>query len=321
MEHGLSGLAGALGLRATFIGFLPAGTLVVFVGALLAAGPPDQAPVVSRLLNRAAELSVAQSGIVLLGLVVVTVLTQPLQLPLVQLFEGYWAPGLLARLGGNRQLKRRLRLDHERQMAPPDSAVGENAEGVPPPTHAQQQAAYEAAWRLARRYPPRRLVLPTALGNVLRAAEYRAGAPYGLDSVTAWPRLYPLLSEPARAISDDRRLQLDVAVRFSASFVLAAAASAALLWQHGWWLLVPVGCLVSAVLSYRAAVAAAVAYGESIEAAFDLHHLDLLSALRVPMPESTEAERKTAAALNSLLSRLDLQVVVTYERDSGEGDL
>ncbi|XVV00875.1 hypothetical protein ACQPW3_26060 [Actinosynnema sp. CA-248983] len=239
MEQGLSGLAGALGLRATFIGFLPAGTLVVFVGALLAAGPPDRAPVVSRLLDRAAELSVAESGVVLLGLVVVTVLTQPLQLPLVQLFEGYRAPGPVGRLGRKRQLKRRSRLDRERQVVVPRRDVGENTEGVP--TRARQQAAYEAAWRLARRYPPAGLVLPTALGNVLRAAEYRAGAPYGLDSVTAWPRLYPLLSESARAVSDDRRLQLDVAVRFSASFVLAAVASAVLLWRHGWWLVVPVG--------------------------------------------------------------------------------
>ncbi|XVV00874.1 hypothetical protein ACQPW3_26055 [Actinosynnema sp. CA-248983] len=66
-------------------------------------------------------------------------------------------------------------------------------------------------------------------------------------------------------------------------------------------------------------MAAAVAYGESIEAAFDLHHLDLLSALRVPMPESTEAERKTAAAVNDLLSRLDLEVVVNFERDTNGG--
>ncbi|MGI8777554.1 MAG: hypothetical protein ACR2LJ_09245 [Acidimicrobiales bacterium] len=97
----------------------------------------------------------------------------------------------------------------------------------------------------------------TALGNVLRAAEYRAGRLYGLDTVVMWPRLYPLLPAAMRDLVGDLRLQMDVVARFTVTFLAAAAISAALLATHGWWLLVPAGALVLAACSYGATVAAA----------------------------------------------------------------
>jgi hypothetical protein len=62
--------------------------------------------------------------------------------------------------------------------------------------------------RLAYLPKPKRL-LPTRLGNALRAAEDRAGQRYGLLTVTILPRLYPYLSERVRRPCN----QLDVAVR------------------------------------------------------------------------------------------------------------
>jgi hypothetical protein len=107
-----------------------------------------------------------------------------------------------------------------------------------------------------------------------------------------------LLPERLIGILDDQRGQLDVAVRFCVVFLLAVAASAALLAQHGWWLAVPLAALMLAVLSYRAAVAAAIAYGVTLEAAFDLHRFDLLEALHLPLPP----DRKTERILNEGLS-------------------
>ena len=133
----------------------------------------------------------------------------------------------------------------------------------------------EAASEL-RLLPPREHVMPTQLGNALRAAEVRAGEPYGLDAVVAWPRLYPLLSDPVRAVVDGQRDALDVNARFCAVFGAAAAISAALLVTHGWWLLVAAGWLVLSWLAYRATVAAALAYGEAIRTAVDLHRFTLL---------------------------------------------
>ncbi len=303
----LSGALNELGPRATLVGLLPAGTLAALIAGLLAAGAPGRAPDPALLFKRASDLTLSEGGVVLVGLVVATVLTQPLQLPLVQLLEGYWLPGPPGRWGRAWQRRRRDRLDSGRRIA---AIPGRK------PSRTEVQAAYEAAWRLARRYPPADVLLPTALGNTMRAAEYRASAPYGFDTVTAWPRLYPVLSETVRSICDDRRLQLDVAARFSATFVVAAVFSAALLWQHGWWLTVAAGCLALAAVAYRAAVAAAVAYGESIAAAFDLHHLDLLAALHLPAPANTAEERKTVAAVWQLLARVDLGATVDYNSRS-----
>jgi hypothetical protein len=68
---------------------------------------------------------------------------------------------------------------------------------------------------------------------------------------------------------------------------------------------VAVGWLVLAWLAYRAAVAAAVAYGEGIRAAVDLHRFTLLEALHLPLPATPEEERE----LNRRLSRFLLQGV------------
>jgi hypothetical protein len=181
------------------------------------------------------------------------------------------------------------------------------------PTAAELAAMADAESRLRRLFPSDPAwLLPTRLGNALRAAETRAGEPYGLDAVVAWPRLYPLLPDGVRALVDDQRDGLDLAARFCAVFAAAAAVSLVLLAIHGWWLLVPAGCLVLAWLSYRGAVAAAVAYGEGIRAAIDLHRFDLLTALHLPLPATLEEERAVNEEL-SLFLRQTWPVDFVYE--------
>jgi len=110
-----------------------------------------------------------------------------------------------------------------------------------------------ATWKLRRLYPDHDdHVMPTLLGNVLKAGEDRAGGRYGLDCVVVWPRLYPLLSEPLTAALDDARNQFDLAVRFAATFGLIAAGALVLLAPHGWWAAVILAALLLAWLSYRA---------------------------------------------------------------------
>ena len=178
----------------------------------------------------------------------------------------------------------------------------------------------DAESRLRRLFPSDPAwLLPTRLGNALRAAETRAGEPYGLDAVVAWPRLYPLLPDGVRALVDDQRDGLDLAARFCAVFAAAAAVSLVLLATHGWWLLVPAGCLLLAWLSYRGAVAAAVAYGEGIRAAIDLHRFDLLTAMHLPLPATLEQERAVNEQL-SLFLRQSWPVDFVYEHGAREAE-
>ena len=113
-----------------------------------------------------AELKTAAGG----ALVVVTVLLgQTLnawRTNLIRLFSGYWpdAPGL--RRGRDALAARHVQAQAKRVAADPELFLS---------------------------YPRRSdQVLPTRLGNIIRAAEQHADR-YGIDGVTAWPRLYVVL--------------------------------------------------------------------------------------------------------------------------------
>ena len=287
----LIGLGRDIGARFALVGLLPAVVLALFVLALLWSGAPGEAPDLDRILDQARELDAWAGALLFLALLVAAIVMQPLQLGLVRLLEGYWPRRLAAR--GRARYVRRV-----------DALEATTAPRRKPLTAEELATMSQAATEL-RLLPPREHVMPTRLGNALRAAEVRAGEPYGLDAVVAWPRLYPLLSDPVRAVVDGQRDALDVNARFCTVFAAGAVIAAALLATHGWWLLVPVACLVLAWLAYRAAVAAAIAYGESIRTAVDLHRFTLLAAFHLPLPATPEEER----ALNARLSRFLLQGV------------
>jgi hypothetical protein len=287
----LIGLGRDIGARFALVGLLPGVVLALFVLALLWSGAPGDAPDLDRILDEARELDAWAGGFLFLGLLVTAIVLQPLQLGLVRWLEGYWPQRLAAR----------GRARYERRVDALEAATAPRRR----PLTAEDLAQMSKAAAELRLLPPRAHVMPTRLGNALRAAEVRAGEPYGLDAVVAWPRLYPLLPDPVRAVVDGQRDALDVNARFCAVFGAAAAISAALLVTHGWWLLVAAGWLVLTWLAYRAAVAAATAYGESIRTAVDLHRFTLLQAFHLPLPATPDEER----ALNARLSRFLLQGV------------
>lgn len=305
--NGIAGIVGDLGQRFRLVDLLPTSILVVSVGTLIAAGAPGETPTVANVLDKAEDLTLAESALLVLLVLVGSVLFVPFTVPLVRLFEGYWGSSRLARgLGG-------FRVDrHQRKRASLKARTrAQSRDGVLP----DPKPALEAGWDLVRRYPPTALVMPTALGNALRAAEVRAGRPYGLDAIIVWPRLYILLDAEVRALVDDRRQQLDVMVRFATVFAIGAVVTLALLATSGPWLLVPVAAVLLAWISYRAAVAAAIAYGEALDTAFDLNHFVLGDKLGLPRPGSAAEERSRNEAVTVFWSRLRLPGDLAYAPD------
>jgi hypothetical protein len=303
----LIGFGRDVGTRFALVGLLPGALLALFVLALVWSGAPGDAPAVDRVLDHARDLDAWAGGLLFGALVVAALVLQPLQLGLVRALEGYW-PAPVRALGRGRQERRR------------DALATAAAPRAEMPAAAELAAMAEAESRLRRLFPSDPAwLLPTRLGNALRAAETRAGEPYGLDAVVAWPRLYPLLPDGVRALVDDQRDGLDLAARFCAVFAAAAAVSMALLAPHGWWLLVPAACLALARLSYRGAVAAAIAYGEGIRAAIDLHRFDLLTAMHLPLPATLEQERAVNEQL-SLFLRQSWPVDFVYEHGAREAE-
>lgn len=295
-----------LGPRFSLISYLPTAAAALAIMLVLAAGAPGAYPSWSRALQQARAIDAADVGLLVVLITLLAVMLQPLQLRLVRLLEGYWGggprAGALSRMLLALQRRRRDALA-SRVMVEPRSG---SPAGTPP---AAAVAAQEA---LSARFPSAGQLLPTALGNALRAFEERAGRAYGLDAVVIWPRLYPLLSDSIRAVVDDRRDQLDISARISATATVVAVITATLLWGDGWWLLLPLGALAVARIAYGSAVSAAVAYGEGVRVAIDLHRFDLLRSLHLPLPVDREAEREANRALCDFL-RQGVPIPLKYE--------
>lgn len=295
------------GLRFTLVGLLPTSVFAALVLAIAWSGAPADAPDLGAISDKAGGLSATEGGLILLAILAVAVLLQPLQVGLVRLLEGYW---------GNSKAGKALA---ERRKAPQRERFRELEDTAGTPFKDQDDPAWadavEAAAELRRVFPEEeRDLLPTRLGNVLRAAETRAGSPYGLEAIVVWPRLYPLLPDPVRGVVDDQRGQLDAAARFCVVFAAAAITSFALLVWHPLWLWVPLVCVLLAALAYRAAVGAALQYGESLRAAFDLHRFDLLSALHLSLPRDSTAEREQNRELSAFLVQ-DWDVEFEYDHE------
>ncbi|MFD7734932.1 hypothetical protein ACFV6F_31690 [Kitasatospora phosalacinea] len=305
------------GRRFFLVGYLPTYAALAFLLTLVWAGARAwEAPAGAGLnfkaaWETAAELGAGELVALLLGVTLLGVVLNPLQLPLVRAFEGAW-PG---RLGGSWALGRQR--EHREAL----KAAAQLPQGIVQLTPEQVQRAGEAGYELRRRFPhPDHLLRRTALGNALAAAEDGAGRPYALDAVAAWPRLYPVLGPDVRTLVDDRRDAMDGAVRITAVMTLTAVATGVLLLRTGWWLLLVLLPLAVASAAYRGAVQAALGYGETVHVAFDLHRANLLKALQFAQPADQAAEQALYTELSDFWRQgIPLDPARTYAVSGGNG--
>jgi hypothetical protein len=271
---------------------------MVFVWPLL--------PATSWLAREVAVLSAEWQAVLLTFIVVVlTGLLYHLNIPLLQLYEGYpW----LETFPGRRDRYRRQFEAAEARAAGYRALVGQR----------QRIAGYRQEWETNRRlaeagqewqrfarqnFPTRpELVLPTQLGNVLRKAETYPQREYGMAAVTLWPRLIAVLKADYATALDNAKTSLDFMINSSFLSGLSALLmlllglwypvplAATTLWWP--WVLPLVAFAVAAFCLYRAAVGRAAAWGSLIEGAFDLYRDDLLKELGYgDKPVSRQAER------------------------------
>lgn len=137
-------------------------------------------------------------------------------------------------------------------------------------------------------------VLPTRLGNIIRAAEEYSLERYRSDYLKIWPRLAHLCS--------DRFFQEYEATRSSVDFLLVICLLSALFGLVGGviqiiftisplvFLVTITGSFLLSHLSYSSAVEAAKDYGEHMRASMDLFRLELLKQLRYPEPQNIDEE-------------------------------
>jgi hypothetical protein len=216
-------------------------------------------------------------------------LADHLTFPVLRLLEGYWPTG-------TGWARRRLVERHIRAREQADERWQQLARAYDVGLSALERDEFIALESRLRHYPEPADMMPTRLGNVLRAAERRPGAKYGLDAVICWPRLWLTLPDGDRQEVTQVRATLDSGVRI---WIWSALSLGWAVWA--WWI-APVA-LLSGWLAYRSMLAAAEVYGELIEAVFDLR-LDLLyRCLRWPLPTTASEAQKSGQLLTSYLLR------------------
>lgn len=238
-----------------------------------------------------------QIAVLIIGLLAVAASAFAIQrfdLTVLRLLEGYW-PHWLRPL--HRFRYRRLQ-HYEKQL----SQVKERLQVLmiqqtnqPVTLDAMEEQArldYQRRW-----LPPQpQYLMPTRLGNSLRAAELRPQNKYGLDAVVCWPHLWLLLPDQARNELQEARANLNTAARIWLWGVLFT------LWTPLALCALPAGLGV-AWFAYRWSLSAARSYGDLLDAVFDLYRNELYKALRWPLPTDSDEEKTMGARLSEYLWR------------------
>ena len=137
-----------------------------------------------------------------------------------------------------------------------------------------------------------------------------------LNANTVWMQwsagrgLWPLLPEIVRTDLTNARSSLDRLVEFSFWGLLF------LFWAF-WtpWALV-IG-LLWMIISYGMTLQAAMAYGDLLEAAFDLHRLSLYEAMGWSRPTDSEKEKAQGKQMTEFLWRGTMPEQITYQSKEG----
>jgi hypothetical protein len=235
-------------------------------------------------LPTATQLALAVGAFLLIALS--SLVLERFVVPALRLLEGYWP----RRLDGLRDWVAhrrvgRLTRDTERRE---ELAKMRNR-------CAKQQREYARLDAALRRMPTAGDLMPTRLGNILRAAEGQPVSKYGLDAIILWSRLWLVLPDATRTELDKGRAALDAAVRVWLWCILFVV------WTVWAWWAAPLALVAALFTYYSWILDAASTYADLLEATFDVHRGALYQALRWPPPASPQDELRTGAQVTQYL--------------------
>lgn len=242
------------------------------------------------------ELHTTFVALFFMAALVIAVILDALEYPLLRWTEGYWANIPLVASA------EKLRYEHYRryigraheeysQLAQLEAASA----GSSPPfggEHKKQRLEQSLHY-----FPPKPdRALPTLLGNIIRAGEDHVLFRYGLDAVATWMRLYPNLGTELRTWLEETRSSLDLAIRFVYVARLCALLTLVLIISQSLaqsytisslltLLAILIGAVTMCILFYQWALRSARVYSDLLRVAFDLHRFDLYHKLHIPLPE------------------------------------
>lgn len=221
---------------------------------------------------------------------------QKLDLAVLRFFEGYW-PVWMSPLRHwllKQQRQKLNRLDQRWQELAIEQDQLKQAQKDLNLEELDELIAIDWQLRQAPSQPER--LMPTQLGNLLRAAETRPTEKYGLDAVICWSRLWLILPDAVKKELQETRADLNTAARIWLWGVLFWV------WVVWVWWAIPVGLVVT-WFAYGWMLEAAATYSDLLESAFDLHRLELYKALYFPVPTNPAEEKRFGQQLTEYLWR------------------
>jgi len=244
-----------------------------------------------RLAGYSAPGQVAALVVALLLAAASAIVVQRLTLPVLRLLEGYWprpASPLRDRLISSGARRAEAARDEIQKLAGPvhDGTATR-----------QQRDRYVRLDTRLRHLPTTARLLPTPIGNTLRAAESRPADKYGLDAVSLWPHLWLLMPDTARRELAGARTALDASVD---TIIWSLLFTGFAVWSP--WA-VPVGLGVAALALLVWVPARAATFAALLETAFDLYRQDLYAQLRWPLPATPHDERGEGRRVTTYLLR------------------
>lgn len=261
-------------------------------GLLIFSWPKDWEP-----LNQ--YFSALQNGnfsfqlLVILGTLLLTLvlayLLQVFSHSFVQFWEGYWPKSLwnLYKNNVSKVNKKWDKLKEERT-----NAAVNKLDSYP---FLQEKLFYE--------YPTKeKRLLPTQLGNVLRAAEDYAETTYGMNVVFWWPRLWLILPQDVKQQVDDSLAPIIALLNLATQIGIVSSVGFIYLcmqytgpWKFGAFLAASITLIVGLILTlaaYRGAVSQAKVYGILIRSVVDIYRFDLLKVLHQSIPSNLAEEKR-----------------------------
>jgi hypothetical protein len=171
---------------------------------------------------------------------------------------------------------------------------------------------------LAERFPARETdLLPTAFGNTIRAFEVYSDEMYGLDSIPAWPRLLMIMPEGSRTLVEAAKAQMDFWINLwllSFLLVLEYIVLAIVTNERGSFLAL-LSIIIAWVASNRAR-AAAVSWGNTVKAAFDVYLNTLREKLQLQSGLAPAQDREQWSRLSAAMIYRDRRGLPAQQQGS-----
>jgi hypothetical protein len=206
---------------------LPASALVLWTYTLIASGAAAGRPRLSNLSGKFTP-TLAEIGVFVLIVIVISLFMHPLQFGMTQLLEGYWGtwrvPLVLSAIRANAYRKRarhlsELALQHERdsfaklgidvprkrEISDEEWELWEQRLQMVLGDRAMRYVlGRDEALRKSGQFPQDHRIMPTRLGNALRRNEDLDGEPYKIDAIATAPHFSLIAKTRASAVPRGR---------------------------------------------------------------------------------------------------------------------